>query len=92
MIDLLPGTAALAAFTAAIAAAIVAYGLATVPSAPAATAVLSTNTVFAVLAVLNQKLKAPPALPSRSPSSWVPEASTIVVDDVLAGWKAILSS
>ena len=56
------------------------------------TAALSTQIVPADAAVLNQKLKAPPTLPSRSPSIAVPVASTIVLATSEIGVKSIFSS
>jgi hypothetical protein len=66
--------------------------LAAVPSAPAALASLSTNTVLESAAVLNQKLKTPPAAPSRSPSSGVPSVSMMVLATALVGVKLARSS
>ena len=56
------------------------------------TAALSTQIVPADAAVLNQKLKAPPTLPSRSPSIAVPVASTIVLATSEIGVKLIFRS
>ena len=56
------------------------------------TPALSTQIVPADAAVLNQKLKAPPTLPSRSPSIAVPVASTIVLATSEIGVKSIFRS
>ena len=56
------------------------------------TPALSTQIVPADVAVLNQKLNAPPTWPSRSPSIVVPVASTIVLAASEIGVKSIFRS
>ena len=87
-----PGVTLFAAVMEAMARSISWNGVAREPFPPAAAA-LSTYTVLAVAAVLNQKSNAPPATPSRSPSNFVPAESRIVVVafDAVTGTKFICS-